>query len=285
MKHYKSDNHAWFVLVGDGLDKVNRGGTHSFRGYHDHANAHGRGVGAYVEYVVSRDANGQEKGKQFVLDESRRRWQVRVGERDASKTPISQYDFLKFSPDCEGSPNGYYQDAGDGVKIQQGVMFREMNDDRDAEVALEADLLRVDAQGSALKLDEGTLSEIAVFIGVFRNPKLQEGEPDKLMRFKVVEYAGKKPVDYFKLLNSGDRAVRAIVRKSVQEGILTQKGSIIFWESTMLGADEDAAISTILSEPRMLEALQSKVDLGTTVEAKKNKGGRPPKNKDAKDKT
>lgn len=268
MKQYDSNKTAWFVIVGDVKDKIDRGGTISFRGYTDHAGALGK-AGAYVEYITSRDANGKGKGKQFVIDSSRRRFQVRLGEQDASDKPITQYDFLKNYPECEGSPNGHYQDLGNGERVQLNISFREMDEERDAEMALEADNERVLAEASALKLDDGTLEEIAVFIGL-------SGKANKMMRFKVREFAQKRPKEYNKLLNSGDRPLRALVRRAIAQGILTQKGPVIFWENSMIGGDEDSAMSTLYNDKRLLEALKSKVDIEVDVQAK-NKGGRPTK--------
>lgn len=276
LKQYDSNKITWFIAVGEGLDKINRGGTHSIRMYADHANSLGLGKSVSVQYVTSRDKNKNDVGKWFTLDESRRRFQVRQGEQDIQG--ITQYAFLKNSPDCEGSPNGTYVEV-EGNRIQQGVMFRELDSAKDAEVALDAEARRTEAIYSVLKLDEGTLSEIAAFIGVFRDNKLAEADPDKQMRLRVFEWAGKRPNDYFTLLNAGDRGLRAIVRKAIADGTFTQKGTVIYWESTMVGGDEDAAIATLIREPQMLEVLQKKVDLKTTVKAPegppKNKGGRP----------
>ncbi len=261
MRNY-NNNFTWFVVVGEGLDKVNRGGAISFKEYTDHANAHGKGTGALVRYITSRDQNGRDAGKYFVIDDSRRRFQVRDGENDIYG--ISQYDFLRFYPDCEGSPNGQYSEVG-GVQVQQGIVFRELNTDKDAEVALEAESTRTRAQASVLGLDEATLQELGAFIGEF-------GEPGKTMRLRVFEWAGKRPSEYFKILESGDRGLRAIIRKAIEDGTFRKKGSIIYWEDTVIGADEDAAAATLMRDSKMLDALQRKVDLKTEIKAKTGRG-------------
>lgn len=265
-KSYNSNNFTWFVLVGEGVDKINRGGSVSFRGYTDHADAHGKGAGAYIQYVTSKDEKGRDVGKYFTMDESRRRFQVRTGERDINQ--ITQYDFLRYSPDCENSPNGVYTEA-EGLKLQQGVMFRELNTDKDAETALDAERIRTRAQDSALKLDDNTLQELAAHIGVF-------GNPGSSMQLRVFEWAGKRPGDYFRVLESGDRALRAIVRKALADGVFNQKGTVIYWENTLVGGDEDEAVRMLMREPKMLDVLQKKVDLKTEVKVKSpSKGGRP----------
>lgn len=260
IKNY-NQHPIWFVLTGEGLEKASRGGSVSFKGYSDHADAHGLGPGAYIQYVTTKDQQGRDVGKYFTFDESRRRFQVREGEQDVNG--ITQYNFLKFAPDCEGSPNGTYRDAGSGEQVQQGVLYREMDSNKDAEIALEAESKRTRACSSALDIDEQTLQELAAFIGEY-------GPPNKLMRMRVYEWASKRPADYFTLLHAGDRALRAIVRKAVADGIFSKKGSVIYWESTVLG-DEDEAIGALVKDKNMLETLQKKVDLSTAVKIEKDK--------------
>jgi len=267
IRPYDSTRFKWFVVVGDGLDRINRGGTISFRHYTDHAGALGE-PGRLIEYITSKGSDGKALSKFFVLDESRRRLQVR--ETDKDMNGVSQYEFLKNYPECEGSPNGHYIEV-DGVEIQQGVIFRELDSDKDADVALEAEAQRTKAKSSAFNLDDKTMQEIAANIGFF-------GSPGSQMRLTVLEFAEKRPADYFKLLNAGDRNVRAIVRKAIADGLFTVKGSIIYWETTVMGADENEAVARILKDEQILNALQNKVDLGTEAKSTapvKNKGGRP----------
>lgn len=266
-KQFNSNNLTYFVLTGDGLDRINRGGTHSMSAYVDHAGVFGQ-PGATIRYVTSRDVNGRDKGKYFTWSESHRRFVVREGECDVNG--VTQYDFLKNSPECEGSPNGSYTPDGN----QSGVMYREMNTAKDAEVALEADQSRIKAQASALELEPEILSEIAAHIGVFASKEDKNG---LLMRVRVVDWAGKHPSDYWTVYNSGDRQARAIVRKAIADSILTVKGTIISWESTVLGGDENAAIAFLMNDPVIFSALKDK--LGFKIEAPVvKKAGRPKKN-------
>lgn len=267
-QNFKLPEVTYFVLCGEGLDTVNRGGIVGLaKGYVDHQGALLKGTlrGKYVEYATSIDDRGREKAKYFRFDESLRRLMTR--EYDTDVKGLSQYEFLKNYPTCEGSPYGDYIEE-EGVMVQRGVQFREMNDAKDAEVALEADELRINAQAEALGLDEQTLSEVAANIGLF-------GKPDKMMRLKVVEYAGKRPADFNKIMEQEDRAVRAIVRRAVNERVFNTKGSVIYFDQTLIGADENSAIATLLKEPDMLKALQEKLGLPTEISTPKRKPGNP----------
>lgn len=266
--NFKIPSTTYFVLCGEGLDVVNRGGIVNLaKGYVDHEGhlARGKFKGKYVEYATSIDPQGREKGKYFRFDESLRRLMTR--EFDADVKGIAQYEFLKNYPTCEGSPYGDYVEI-DGVMEQRGVQFREMNDAKDAEVALEADELRITAQAEALGLDDETLTEVAANIGLF-------GKPDKIMRLRVVEWAGKQPANFNKLMEQGDRAVRAVIRRALNDRIFTEKGKLIYFENTLIGADQDAAVSTLMKDPVMLKTLQEKLGLPTEVKTEPRRRGNP----------
>lgn len=249
-KPFNSNNLTYFVLTGIGLEKINRGGTHSMSTYVDYAGAFGS-PGATIRYVTSRDDRGRDKGKYFTWSESHRRFVVREGERDING--ITQYDFLKNAPECEGSPNGTYSPDG----TQTNILYREMNTAKDAEVALEADQVRILAQANALALEPTVLAEVAAHIGVFAS----KDDPGNLqMKVRVVDWAGKHPADYWTVLNSGDREVRAVIRKAIADSILSVKGTIIMWEETVIGADENAAVSKLMNDPAMFSALKEKID-------------------------
>jgi hypothetical protein len=257
-KKYQSVDHKMFVVTGEFLDIVNRGGSIALTlGYTDHEGLVGNTKGAYVEYVISKDGKtGRERAKRFRFDSSLRRLLTRDTDRDING--ILQYKYLKNHPSCEGSPYGTYKTNGE----QGGIMFREMNSAADAKVALDADQLRIGAQASALSLDNQTLEEVANIIGHY-------GAVDHIMKLRVVEFAGKRPVEYNELLESGDRNLRAIVRKALAEGVFTKKGELVMWESTIVGNNEDAAIAKIAGDSEMLSALKEKMNLKIDVKKKK----------------
>lgn len=253
-QRYRSVPFSQFVVVGQFNETVFNGGTVGISvGYSDHAGAvkdrqYPSGEqGRFVQYVLSKDDKGRDVPKRFKFTESLRRFMTRPSDVDIYGK--SQYEFLKNHPSCEGSPNGHYEEDDKGNRVQVGIQFRELNTAKDAEVALQADKLRVKAETSVLNLDEQTLTEVANILGIY-------GEPDSLMRLRVAEWSRKQPAEYMELLESGDRALRAIVRRALNEGIFTKQGTLIKWETVLLGSDENHAIATINSNPEMLQALQ-----------------------------
>lgn len=267
-KQFNSDKYHYFVLLPEvaykqETDGLNAGrirpaiGSVGFRTYTDRAGVFGR-KGGPVEYVISRDGQGRDKGKYFTLDQAHNAFMVRDG--DADIYDKSMFNFIKNHPWCEDSPNGTYVNNEHGDKVQIDVKFRLMNTEADAEIALEASINRSKAILSAGEIDEDTLVEVAA-VGVGYH-----GKPDKLMRHKVVEWANKRPKDYFEVLNSGDRAIRALIRKGISDNVLQVKHPLIYWDNRMIGTDEDAAVKTLIDDPDTFEALSEKVKLRTKAE-------------------
>jgi hypothetical protein len=257
------------------------GGSFSFRVYTDRSGILGKGPGMAAIYDDgSKDRFGAPTGKAFTISQSHYNLQARDGQKSYNGIPLSEFFFN--TPWTEGSPNGDYRDAdGNPVLIddlmkreenirkirsgeltQANVKFKLMDGEADARIAFEAGQRRAEAQISAGQIDDLTLQEMAALIGEY-------GAPDMTMRFKVYEFAGKKPIDYFKNLNRGDRAIRAIIRKGINDRVLTVKGTVIYWEETVLGADEDAVVATLLGDAKMLDALQQKVDFKNDTKKKK----------------
>src|SRR5689334_14297101 len=112
-------------------------GSISFRTYTDIAGVFGK-PGADVQYVTSRNQNGQERGQYFTINQAHNAIMARKEESDLHGK--SKFDFIKNSPYCEGSKNGTYITNSEGDRIQTGVVFRLMNTEADAAVALEANI-------------------------------------------------------------------------------------------------------------------------------------------------
>lgn len=264
-KSFNSNKLTYFVL--DAAIAA-RNGSVSFRTYTDSTGALSKlypnllengklGVGVGVQYVDGKDNLGREKGKYFELSQSHRTFVVREGQRDLNG--IKMEDFLRCSPFCEGSPN----------LISGKPLFRELNNAADAKIALDAGRQRAKATAKVYELvdnqDWTTIAELAAYIGIYN-------EPDEIMGHRVVEWAEKKPVDFFEIFDSADRTVRALIRRAINDGILHKKGEVIHWEDTILGVDEDKAIAFLIGNKGMADALKERFETKSSFkEAPKKK--------------
>lgn len=278
----KKDFNVVYDFVCSDREMVAKGGSFSFRQYTDRTGVFGIPGREIIFDDGSLDKRGHKCGKGFSLNQSHYNLQAREGQIDNNQLPLK--DFFLNHPVCEGSPNGTYatsdgtpltiKDLKDreslmnriklGEVIQYGVKFKLKEDAKDAEIKLKVGKRRAEAQVSAANLDELTLKEVASMIGVF-------GEADELMQEQVFEWAGRKPLDYFKLLESGDRAFRAIIRVAIANGVLDQRGVAIYYNKELVGANEDLAVERLQTDKVMLESLQEASGLNTQLKAKKVK--------------
>lgn len=260
MKDYKKFNTGIkFVPIGETIDLLRNGGALQLQdGYTDYEGVVTGKPGVYVRYIESIDDKGRPRARRYRFTSSLMRLMVR--DNDADKEGISQYKFLKNHPDCEGSPYGKYDRNG----VQLGAKFRELNEAQDAQNALKAEMEVTEAKTKALKLDEKTLAEVAAHIGHF-------GEPNEMMRLTVLEFATKRHYDFNEILKAGDREYRAAVRMGLERGVLKSKGSVIYWNDTVLGPDEDSVVARLISDKEMYDALLVQID----KPAQKKKVGNP----------
>jgi hypothetical protein len=264
--------YAFYDFIPVDRDMMARGGSDSWRSYTDVNGVFGVPGNEVIYDDGSKDKfSGRPLGKAFTINQQHYKLQAREGQRDVQGKALK--DYFMNAPFCYGSPNGTYTDSEghrllpDDIKDrrknierliageikQLNVKIKQLESEMDAEFALEAGANRAKAQLSVFEIDEETLTQIGALIGEF-------GLSEKMLRHRVYEFAGKRPTDYFKHLNTGDRPVRALVKKGLTDNILTQKGSIIFWKETVLGNDENAAVATLMGDAKMLDALSQQVD-------------------------
>ena len=267
-----------FVVTDRNMVAAGKG--YSWRAYTDVNGVFGNPGDKIIFDDGTKDQQQRPIGKAFSVNQSHYKLQAREGQKDVTGKKL--VDVFMNAPFCLGSPNGTYTDSDgypvdpdeikdikknlikikNGELIQHNVKIKLMDDELDAKMALETGVKRVEAQMSVAQIDDETLTEIAAMIGEF-------GKPDKTMRLKVFEFAGKRPLDYFKHIDAGDRSVRAVIRKGIADGVLTEKGEVIYWKETVLGNNEDTVVSTLLGDASMLSALKEALDFKSDKKVKK----------------
>ena len=267
-----------FVVTDRNMVAAGKG--YSWRAYTDVNGVFGNPGDKIIFDDGTKDQQQRPIGKAFSVNQSHYKLQAREGQKDVTGKKL--VDVFMNAPFCLGSPNGTYTDVDgypvdpdeikdikknlikikNGELIQHNVKIKLMDDELDAKMALETGVKRVEAQMSVAQIDDETLTEIAAMIGEF-------GKPDKTMRLKVFEFAGKRPLDYFKHIDAGDRSVRAVIRKGIADGVLTEKGEVIYWKETVLGNNEDTVVSTLLGDASMLSALKEALDFKSDKKVKK----------------
>lgn len=170
-------------------------------------------------------------------------------------------DYIRNSPNCEGSPNNQ-----SGI---HPVIFKELDEVKDAELKVSRRLRRNEAITAAAGLEDQDLIDMGALIGEFRNDKF-------LLLDKVSEFANNDPESFFKLYKDPTRQVKALIRKALQSGKLKKTGDAIFWGNESLGGNEDQAVAWLIAQPAKLEALTGSVDI---VPKENINGPKKPQNK------
>lgn len=238
MKTKDFSKYVYFAYVGSN-------GHYTFSTYTDAE------TGELVGYVIGRDKNGQPLYKNWEFNADSRN-QVRVRENEKDKEGKLAIDFLRRHPECGNSPNGHY--LGDGEdKKQLLVYFTEINEEKTANDAVSARKLVIDAQNAALALKGKDLDEMAAVIGIFT-------DKESLKVHRVLDYSSNYPQKFLELLNDPKRKVLATLRKGVNSGVLVQDGRMIKWEGKLVGADEDDAVSNLLSDDKLRKAIELNIE-------------------------
>lgn len=165
----------------------------------------------------------------------------------------SYVEFLRNAPDCEGSLHGNYHTDDKGNKVQYGVWFKELKEEQDAILAIDNRKLRIEAENIAMNMIMTEVAELSSLLGVQAKGLHQQ-------KFRLMEFAQNNPELFMKTYNSPDRKVRAAVKMGVEQGILNRVGTLISWDKTILGSDENEAVSFLIKDADLMYALLHQLD-------------------------
>ncbi len=226
-----SDDFVYFVLI----DPTKR--SYGFATYSDN-----KGDVRMIE--SKKDMNGRSIPRRWKFTQSQRTIRVH-------NSKVDQIKFLREHPHCKDSPNAVEN---------SNPVFKEMNAAQDAKIGLDAASKVVNAQTLALNLTGQDLKAVGALCGTFYDEELQ-------LKFHVMNYAKVDPDQFVSHYNSvikkgGDGKIRALIRKGLKAdiGVLTQKGTVIYWKEEMLGTDEDEAVAKIAKTKGMQAALTKAIN-------------------------
>lgn len=209
--------------------------SYGFSGYTDKK-------GKRCFYSNAYDKNGQPIPFKWRFDQNHRTLKVHIEQKDILGTNAVEY--LRNCPDCVGSPNS----IGD----PKAGWFKEMNEDRDAEIAMEIKLLRNDAANKAINAKGADFEDMCLLLGIFTGS-------ESTKRFKLTDAAEADPKTFLKVYDDPTRKIRGLVRKALDCGVFRKEGPMIFWENKEIGIDEDYAVSTLKSDAPLRKAVEANV--------------------------
>ncbi len=204
-------------------------------------------LGQSVGFVIGHDKHKQPIYHRWKFDQDGARTiRVHKNKTDLSEEKLKAVDFLRNSPNCKGSPNGTYSLDG----TQSDVYFQEMNDEKTAKEAIEAEIVRMNALNLALSVKGQDFVDLCALVGAMN-------KDESVMRFTLIDFARNKPEKFTELYNDPVRQLKSILRRGVSLGIINKEGRMLTWENQLLGVDEDDAVRKLHTDENMLKAIKS----------------------------
>lgn len=226
------DDFVYFVVLQDYADRA----TNSFIiDYYDRKKG---------DDVVVRDRKGNPLRYKFTR--STRYIRVPIKRED-------EIEAIRNHPECLGSPNGTYRNI-EGKDVHLNALFKEINEDKDASVAIDAAILRTDAMNKAIELirDEVDADNAMLVLGIASTG--QSGH------HKLMVYAQNNPEQFLEIINSGDFKAKALVKKAISLDVLQRDGVIYKAAELEYGVDEEEVLKTVLTDRDKRDYLLSKVN-------------------------
>jgi len=220
------------------LKRSPNGRIRSHYGFNSYADLEGNII-EYHEGMISK-STGQPEPTNFNFSRRHKVMNVHKGAKakDRNGNEIYRVDFLRGHPECEGSPNN----------TGQTTWFKEMDADKDVEVALEASEIRRSAESLAANLEGEALKSAAALYN-------EVSDSTKKQKFAVLQWAFHDPEDFTKKISSDDFKIRGFIVRCLANRIFEKQGTMIKWGSVTIGIDEDDAIRKLLLDETTASAV------------------------------
>jgi len=244
-KLFNTDNYVYFALM------TPIEGSWGFTGYT-------AADGNYVKAVQGQNVNGTYKAYDVFWSTQERVRRVPKAKKitvlkNGELVQMLEIEYLKQSPNCEGSKNGSADSA---------AIFKEIDEAKDANILIERRQRKNQALTASFALEGKELDDIAAALGIFHD--------DPLIKLnRISEFAGQDPEGFFKHYENPNKIIKALILRGLHTGKLTKTGEAIFWGKEALGGNEDQAISFLIANPEKLHGLEESIGVVQTTKKKK----------------
>lgn len=213
----------------------------SFRTYNDET---GREVG----FIDGYNKDGSPIYHRWKFDQDGLR-KISVHKNKVDRNGLNAVEFLRKSPNCVGSPTGTY--IGDGTQVD--LYFKEVNEEKDAKVLVDEEMIRLEAVNAAVKVKGQDFIDLCALLNTFN-------KDESVMRIALIDYAKVAPEKFLDLVNDKSRQTRSIIRRGVNAGIIQKQGKIYSWEDLVLGVDEDSAVAKLITDEKLVSAIKTHLE-------------------------
>lgn len=220
----KVENYATFVA----LDPIVKNTSASFGTYYDED-------GNKKTIVYSLDPRtGADVPYKFKFSRDKRFITVPFNKKDMNGNSV--VEFLRNHPKNANSPIQFGQ-----------AWFKEIDNGRDAEIAINSVKIRNEAENRALSLKGDEFEEVAKVLGFSGDQKIK--------LHKILQYATKNPSDFLDVLGDPNRTARALFEAAYKHKIISRKGFMFTYQDVHIGNDKDKSIIRIAEDKELQEIL------------------------------
>jgi hypothetical protein len=223
------DNYVTFVA----LDPIIRNASASFSVYTEPSTGDRK-------YISDRrdPKTGEDIMYRFKFGRDKRYITIPIKKSDING--VSWVEFLRNHPYNANSP----------IAVKN-PWFKELDNDRDAHVAIDSVKLRNKAENKAINLKESEVEEIAKVFGF-------SGTHD-IKFHKILQYASKNPSDFLEQVEDPNRDARAIFNEAVKQKIIVKKGFRYIYQDAHIGNDADKSIIKISEDKELKQILSDAI--------------------------
>lgn len=221
----KVNDYATFVA----LDAIVKNSSSTFTGFRDED-----GTMRYI--AASRDQNGNDVPYRFKFSKDKRFITVPLNKKDINGN--SWVEFLRDHPYNQHSPSA-----------RKAPWYKELDNDRDAEIAIDSFKLRNKAESIVLKLKGKEFDEVCNVLG-FRGT-------DGVKLHKLMQYATRNPTSFLETFEDPNRRAAAVLRAALVAKVVIKHGFRYMFKDVHLGNDEEKAIAKVAEDKELLEAIQT----------------------------
>jgi hypothetical protein len=209
-----------------------------YYGFTSYTDEKGRAISCIDKY----DQNGNPIPRKFYWRHNRRYIKIHKDAKD--ETGRSIVEFLRNSPDCEGSPTN----SGKS-------MFKEYNPEKDAADLVSANKARIQAQNIVVNLAENdpeSFEKLQFALGYGSSTK-------SVATWSMMQHAEGRPEDIFRALQDEHLKSKALIEAGLQCNELNEKGFMIYWNTMNLGNSRENAAAKLVDDPELMAAIEEKV--------------------------
>jgi len=192
----------------------------------------------YISYIKDRDTK-EDVPYKFKFNRDKRFFTVPVNKTDQNGENVVQ--FLRDHPLNATSPNAV-----------GNPWFKELDNARDANVAIDSFKVRNEAENKAFGLKGAELLEVASSLGF-------SGDSDEIIFHKVLQFASKNPSEFLDSVADPNRGARAIFEDATKKKVITKHGFRIVYQDIHLGNSKDLAIAKIAEDKELQEVLKAAI--------------------------